>query len=70
LGMTIFREVRFTGVATFHAARFGKTVSFRRSDWGAVPDFIGTAWKDGVAVADFEQLQTKNQSRKNLAINN
>jgi uncharacterized protein YjbI with pentapeptide repeats len=59
LGMTIFREVRFTGVATFHAARFGKTVSFRRSDWGAVPDFIGTAWKDGVAVADFEQLQTK-----------
>ena len=58
LGMTIFREAKFTGVATFHAARFGKTVSFRGSDWGAVPDFIGTAWKDGVAVDDFEQLQT------------
>jgi hypothetical protein len=57
LGMTIFREVRFTAVATFHAARFSKTVSFRGSDWGAVPDFIGTAWKDGVAIADFEQLQ-------------
>jgi uncharacterized protein YjbI with pentapeptide repeats len=59
LGMTIFGEARFTAVATFHAARFGKTVSFRGSDWGAVPDFKGTAWKDGVAVDDFEQLQTK-----------
>jgi uncharacterized protein YjbI with pentapeptide repeats len=59
LGMTIFREAKFTGVATFHAARFGKTVSFRESKWNAVPDFKGTAWKDGVAVDDFEQLQTK-----------
>ena len=58
LGMTIFREAMFTSVATFHAARFGKTVSFRESEWGAVPDFIGTAWKDGVAVDDFHQLQT------------
>jgi uncharacterized protein YjbI with pentapeptide repeats len=59
LGITIFREAHFKQVAIFHAARFGKTVSFRGSDWGAVPDFIGTAWKDGVAVADFEQLQTQ-----------
>jgi uncharacterized protein YjbI with pentapeptide repeats len=59
LGITIFREAHFKQVANFHAARFSKTVSFRGSDWGAVPDFIGTAWKDGVAIADFEQLQTQ-----------
>jgi uncharacterized protein YjbI with pentapeptide repeats len=58
LGITIFRKAKFTGVAIFHAARFSKTVSFRWSDWGAVPDFKGTAWKDGVAVDDFHQLQT------------
>jgi uncharacterized protein YjbI with pentapeptide repeats len=67
LGMTIFREVRFTAVATFHAARFSKTVSFRDSKWEAVPDFKGTAWKDGVAVDDFKQLQTNlNTGKINL----
>lgn len=58
LAITSFEEATFTAAATFHTARFGKTVSFRRSEWGAVPDFKGTAWKDGVAVDDFEQLQT------------
>jgi uncharacterized protein YjbI with pentapeptide repeats len=53
----IFEEATFKGVANFHAARFGKTVSFRGSNWGAVPDFVGTAFKDEVAIADFTELQ-------------
>ncbi|MFM7630703.1 MAG: pentapeptide repeat-containing protein [Alphaproteobacteria bacterium] len=58
IGKVSFETAHFKQVATFHAARFAKTVSFQDSEWGAVPDFIGTAWKDGVAIADFHQLQT------------
>ncbi|MBM3602642.1 MAG: pentapeptide repeat-containing protein [Alphaproteobacteria bacterium] len=56
--MVVFAETTFTGVANFHAARFGKTVSFRGSKWEAVPDFVGTAFKDGMAIADLKNLQS------------
>jgi uncharacterized protein YjbI with pentapeptide repeats len=53
----IFAESTFTGIANFYAARFNKTVAFRGSKWGAVPDFVGTAFKDGMAIADLKNLQ-------------
>jgi len=53
-----FEKTTFKGVADFHAARFGKTVIFGSSEWRAVPDFVGTAFKDGMAIADLDTLQT------------
>ncbi len=58
IDMAIFEGASFTGVADFHAARFGKTVIFGSSEWRAVPDFVGTAFKDGMAIADLDTLQT------------
>jgi uncharacterized protein YjbI with pentapeptide repeats len=54
----VFEGASFTGVANFYTARFNKTVAFRGSTWKAVPDFGGTAFKDGMAIADLKNLQS------------
>jgi uncharacterized protein YjbI with pentapeptide repeats len=57
IDQAIFKGATFTGVANFDEARFGKIVSFRESSWGAVPNFVGTAFKDGMAISDLENLR-------------